>query len=137
MDKDRSKIFKVNKRSGRKSFEVKFYEGLLKKRPNFISALISLADIYTRQGFYSEGLNIDRKLCVLCPDDPIVHYNFACSLSLTGKTKEALDALKKATLLGYDDFSYILRDRDLENLRNSDEFKIFFSKLKKLKNGKQ
>jgi len=69
----------------------------------------------------------------LKPNDPVIHYNFACSLSLTGKPKEALKELKKAVLLGYDDFSYILKDADLKSLRELDEFKIFFNKLRKLK----
>ena len=62
-----------------------------------------------------------------------VHYNFACSLSLVGKPKEALEELKKAVLFGYDDFSYIDKDGDLDNLRKLPEFKSFFAKLKKLK----
>jgi hypothetical protein len=50
-----------------------------------------------------------------------------------GKAKEALKILRKAVLLGYDDFSYILEDPDLENLRKLPEFKTFFAKLKRLK----
>lgn len=117
----------------RKDFEIKFYENILKERPNFINVLISLGDIYTRKGFYEEGLAVDRKLASLLPEDPVVHYNLACSLSLIGEVKEALRELKKAILLGYDDFSYLLKDSDLENLRSLPEFKNFFAKLERLK----
>ncbi|MCM8787861.1 MAG: hypothetical protein NC935_07435 [Candidatus Omnitrophica bacterium] len=117
----------------RKDLEIRFYENLVKERPDFIQALISLGDAYTRRGFYKEGLEIDKKLVKLKPDDPIVHYNLACSLSLVGEIEEAIKELKKAILLGYDEFDYILQDKDLENLRNSPLFKDFFSKLKKLK----
>ncbi len=124
---------KKPKSSKGKDFEINFYENILKERPDFIGALISLGDAYTRCGFYQEGLTVDRKLANLKPNDPVIHYNFACSLSLTGKPKEALKELKKAVLLGYDDFSYILKDADLKSLRELDEFKIFFNKLRKLK----
>ena len=116
----------------KKDFEIKFYEGILKKRPNFIEVLSLLGDSYTKKGFYEEGLAVDKKLASLKPDDPIVHYNLACSLSILGKTKAALVELKKAALFGYDDFSYMDKDRDLENLRKLPEFQKFSAKLKNL-----
>jgi len=117
----------------KKDFEISFYENIIKERPGFISALVSLGDAYTRKGFYSEGLVVDRKLVSLKPEDPVIHYNLACSLSLTGEPQAALAELKKAVSLGYDDFSYILEDADLESVRNLEEFKTFFNKLTKLK----
>ncbi|MDP2922595.1 MAG: hypothetical protein Q8O30_02585 [Candidatus Omnitrophota bacterium] len=119
-------------KSKKKDFEIKFYEGLLEKKPNFVEALISLGDAYTRKGFYQEGLEVDRKLTKLKPEDPIVHYNFSCSLSLVEEVEQALKELKKAVLLGYDDFDYILRDCDLENLRKHPQFKDFFEKIKRI-----
>ena len=117
----------------KKDFEIVFYENILKERPNFISVLRLLGDAYTKKGFYEEGLAVDQRLANLEPDDPIVHYNLACSFSLVGKTKEALAQLKKAVLFGYDDFSYIEEDSDLDNLRKLPEFDKFFAKLKKAK----
>lgn len=117
----------------RKDFEILFYEKLLEKRPNFIQALSCLGEAYTRKGFYEEGLKIDRKLVQLKPEDPIVHYNLACSLSLVGKAEEALEELKKAVLLGYDDFSYLLEDPDLENVRKLPAFSSFFRKITQMK----
>lgn len=116
----------------RKDFEIIFFENLIKERPNFVQALACLGDAYTRKGFIREGLEIDRRLASLKPEDPIVHYNFACSFSLLGDCQQALAELKKAVLLGYDDFSYILKDPDLENLRRYPKFKEFFQKLKKI-----
>tara|TARA_B100000315_G_C14529389_1_gene565402 strand:- start:974 stop:1381 length:408 start_codon:yes stop_codon:yes gene_type:complete len=124
---------KATKSEKKKSFEIKFYESIIRERPDFIGALIPLADAYTKADFYREGLVVDKKLSALKPADPVVHYNLACSLSLTGKPKEALGALKKAVLLGYSDFKYILGDSDLVSLRELPEFGTFFSKLKKLK----
>ncbi|MBP7087812.1 MAG: hypothetical protein KBB01_00790 [Candidatus Omnitrophica bacterium] len=123
----------LNRVSRRKPLEMRFYENLLKGRPNFVEVLISLGDIYTKKGLYREGLAVDRKLADLRPEDPIVHYNLACSLSLLGEVKEAMVYLKKAVLLGYDEFEYILKDPDLENIRKLPGFDKFFNKLKIIK----
>jgi len=122
----------MKRRSKRKTFEILFYEKLLEDRPNFIQALSCLGDAYTRKGFYREGLEIDKKLARLKPEDPIVHYNLACSLALLGEGESALQKLKKAVLLGYDDFSYILTDPDLATVRQSPQFKEFFRKIKRI-----
>ena len=132
MQKKKSTKDNREKRSKRKNLEIAFYENLLKEQPDFVGALIGLGDVYTRKGYYKEGLEVDKKLVHLKPEDPVVRYNLACSLSLLGKSKEALEELKNAILLGYDEFSYILEDPDLENLRSLSEFKTFFCKLKKL-----
>jgi hypothetical protein len=94
--------------------------------------LISLGDTYTRKGFHKEGLSIDRKLARLKPKDPVIHYNLACSLSLLGKLNQSLQALKKAVFLGYNEFTYILKDPDLKSIRELPKFKSFFAKLKRL-----
>ena len=126
------KEVKASKTIKRKDFEIKFYESLIEKTPDFISVLIPLGDAYTHKGFYQKGLAVDKKLSRLLPNDPSVRYNLACSLSLVNKPEEALGELKKAVLLGYDEFSYIRKDSDLANLRKLPEFKSFFIKLKKL-----
>lgn len=115
----------------RKTFEIRFYEKLLHRRPNFVEALISLGDAYNRKGFYRESLEVDRKLAKLRPDNPTIHYNLACSLSLLGEYKQALKELKKAVLLGYDDFAYLLEDSDLKDLRKTPEFKSFLENIKR------
>ena len=113
----------------RKDFEIKFYEELIQERPDFTQVLASLGDAYTRKGFYAEGLAVDRKLVRLKPDDPLVRYNLACSLSLTGALEAALDELKRAVLLGYEELDYILRDPDLASLRKTSGFVLFWRKI--------
>ena len=104
-------------------FEISFFEGLVRKDPNFVDALIPLAEAYTRKKLYAKGLRIDKRLARLCKDDPVVHYNLACSLALIGKKDEAFSALRRAIKLGYDDFDYLKRDSDLRSLRDDPRFK--------------
>ena len=103
-------------------FEISFFEGLLKKRPEFVPALVALGDAYTKRGDMQKGLAIDLRLAELRQDDPTVHYNLACSYSLLGLLDDAFRVIKKAILLGYEDFMYLRQDPDLENLRSEQNF---------------
>jgi hypothetical protein len=93
--------------------------------------LASLGDAYTRHGFYEEGLSVDSRLVELKPEEPLAHYNLACSLSLVGNINKCKSELKKSVALGYSDFAYILEDPDMKNLRNDEHFCEFFRNLKK------
>lgn len=119
----------MKKTKKRKTFEIKFFEKLIKTKPSFVEALTCLGDAYTKGGFYQEGLEVDLRLSKLLPDDPVVHYNLACSYSLLGKIDEALSILKRAILLGYDDFAYLTKDKDLENVRKDARFGKLMRKI--------
>ncbi len=120
-------MMEKREKTHKKDFEILFCERLIQKNPDLLQALTCLGDAYTRQGFYQEGLEVDRKLVSLRPEDPYVHYNLACSLCLVGALDDSLQELKKAVLLGYEEFDYILEDPDLKQLRKHHRFDDFFS----------
>ncbi len=97
--------------------EIDFLEGVIERDRNYVEALQLLGDNYTRRGRYREGLSVDRRLARLCPGDPLVHYNLACSYSLTRQFRRAFRSLRKALAHGYRDFDWLRRDPDLELLR--------------------
>ena len=97
--------------------EINFLEGVLKRDRGYVEALQLLGDDYTRRGRYEDGLQVDRRLARLCPDDPLVYYNLACSFSLTADYRKAANALRKAIHYGYRDFNHLRRDKDLAPLR--------------------
>lgn len=111
-------------------FEISFFEGLIKKDPNFVDALIPLAEAYTKRGLYEKGLLIDKRLARLKKSDPVVHYNLACSFALIGKKDEAFRALGRAIRLGYRDWDHLKRDPDLKGLRDDPRFKALALKRK-------
>jgi tetratricopeptide (TPR) repeat protein len=111
-------------------FEIKFCEGLLEKNENFLQALILLGELYTRRGFFEKGLWADERLSQLQPADPIVFYNLACSYSLLNRVEQALETMKRAIALGYDNFAHLGRDRDLENLFKDSRFREYLNLLK-------
>lgn len=112
-------------------FEVSFLKGLLRRAPDYVDALKLLARDLTRLGRHEEALKVDEQLAKLLPNDPVVHYNLACSYSLARKYSQAFQALEKAIDLGYSNFKWIRRDPDLKNLRTHSRFKAIKEKIKK------
>ena len=100
--------------------EIQFLEGVVRRDRQYVEALQLLGDDYTRRGRFEDGLQVDRRLARLCPEDPLVHYNLACSFSLTEEFRKAAHALRKALQSGYRDFEHLRRDSDLEPLRQTD-----------------
>ena len=109
--------------------EIAFLEGLIAREPDWVEVLKLLGDGYTRRGRIDEGLKVDERLAGLCPDDPYVFYNLACSCSLAERFDQALDALDRALKLGYDDIKWLSKDPDMANLRKHPLFKNFQNKL--------
>ena len=104
------------------SFEIQFYEGILAEDPDYVEALVPLAEAYTKAGLHEKGLEVDQKLAELRPNDATVHYNLACSCALTGHTERALATLEQAIELGYRDVEFLMRDQDLVSLHDEEEF---------------
>lgn len=111
-------------------FEIRFYEGLLAKNGDFVEGLMALGDLYTKKGFYEKGLEIDKKLSQLRPDDPFVFYNLACSYSLLHKVDLAFGAMKLAVQNGYDNFVYLEQDQDMSNLLEDPRFQDYLQSVK-------
>ena len=106
-------------------FEIDFLERVVARNPDYFDALNILAHDYTARGLYQKGLEADRRLAQLRPDDAGVVYNLACSFSLTDHINEAFTTLARAIFLGYRDFRHIEEDPDLEPLRRDPRFQTF------------
>ena len=102
--------------------EIRFLRDLLTSLPQDRTLLQQLATLYTHHGLYEEGLALDRELVRLFPGDEGVHFDLACSLSLTGQQDLALDTLEHALQLGYDNVEWMMRDDDLSALHDHPEF---------------
>ena len=112
-------------------FEIRFFEGIAARDPDFIEALQILGDAYSKTGQWEKGLVIDQRLARLSPDNPLVFYNLACSYSVMSRLDEAFGALEQAVTLGYDDAKWLHADPDLENLRHDDRFQTVCAHIQK------
>jgi len=110
--------------------EIGFLEGVVHRDPKYVEALQVLGDNYTKRGKFVEGMQIDERLSHLLPDDPTVLYNLACSYALTKRLDQAATALVRALDQGYSDIRWLLKDPDLENLREHALFKPIKARLR-------
>jgi tetratricopeptide (TPR) repeat protein len=106
-----------------------FYERECERHPRNLPALAELAHALTRLGRLEAGLQADLRLMRLVPDNPTVHYNLACSLTLLGRPDEALDALEIAIECGYDDAAHMAHDEDLRTLEHEFRFQRMLRRL--------
>ncbi|MCF6148627.1 MAG: hypothetical protein E3K37_08205 [Candidatus Kuenenia sp.] len=112
-------------------FIIWFFEGIIEKKPDYVECLMYLGNAYTETGMYEKGLLIDQKLSRLRKDDPVVHYNLACSYALLENIEEAFIALEKAIDLGYKDVYHMKQDKDLAVLRKDIRFKKLMKRILK------
>ncbi len=112
-------------------FEISFYSDLVKDKPDFVDALILLADAYTKKGADAKAIEIDLKLSSLCPGDPVIHYNLACDYSVLKNADKCIETLEKAIKLGYRDFRYMEKDPDLAYVRQDVRYKELLLKHRK------
>ncbi len=106
-----------------RKFEIQFFERILSRWSEFPEVMFRLGNLYTQTGRYQEGADVDRRLTDLRPDDPIVHYNLACSLALLGRPDDAFASLERAMVLGYRDFAYMDKDPDLAPVREDPRYR--------------
>src|SRR4051794_37426020 len=99
-------------------FDLDFYQRIVDRNPNYVQVLRCLGELLARKGFYERSLPVDRRLVTLLPDDGVARYNLACSLSMCGETRAAIEQLSQAIDHGYHDFGHLEVDPDLDSLRN-------------------
>ncbi|MCA8980143.1 MAG: tetratricopeptide repeat protein [Planctomycetes bacterium] len=110
-------------------FLAEFLRAHVRRHPRNLDALAELGHALTKLGRLDEGLEVDRQLVRLVPDNPTVHYNLACSLALLNRKDDSLDALEAAVDLGYADTAFLLADDDLVVLRGELRFERLLRRL--------
>jgi tetratricopeptide (TPR) repeat protein len=104
-------------------FEIEFFGKLLAAIPSYSEVLRAQACNLTAKGRLQEGLAVDKQLVTARPDDPTAHYNLACRYALLKQSDMAIVALRKAVELGYRDFRFMEKDRDLDSIRKDPRFR--------------
>lgn len=111
------------------SFEISFFESVLRRSPRYSDVVEILGGLYTKTGRIADGLRMDRRLVKLQPSNATAHYNLACSLALSKRRADAIKSLRRAIDLGYKDYDWMSQDPDLETLQKSREFQALLRKL--------
>ncbi|MFI5336692.1 MAG: TPR end-of-group domain-containing protein [Opitutales bacterium] len=111
-------------------FDISFYEGVHRRCPAYTEVIELLGGLYTKTGRIADGLRMDRKLVRLQPDNATAYYNLACSLALSRRRADALRALHRAVVLGYDDGDWMMQDPDLAGLKEDPRFLQLLGQVK-------
>ncbi len=104
-------------------FELDFFGGVLTSHPDYVDVLRVMGNLLTLKGRFAEGLNIDKRLVRLRPNDALAHYNLACSFALLKRPDQSIKTLRRAIELGYRDFRYMREDHDLDSVRHDPRFR--------------
>lgn len=112
------------------AFEINFYESVHRRCPDYVDVIELLGGLYTKTGRIADGLKMDRKLVRLRPSNATAHYNLACSLALSNKPLDALEALRTAVKHGYNDYEWMRQDPDLQSLRTDPEFQRLLAQVR-------
>jgi len=112
-------------------FELEFFSGILVRRPDYIDVLRVMGNNLTLKGRFAQGLQIDKRLVQLRANDPLAHYNLACSYALLKRPDQCLKSLRRAVELGYRDFRYMREDHDLDSIRHDQRFRQLMREFEK------
>src|SRR5262245_26661309 len=104
-------------------FELEYFAGLLRRTQDYVDVLRVMGSLLSLKGLFTEGLKIDKRLVRLRPDDPLAHYNLACSYALAKRADASIKTLRKAVELGYRDFRYMREDHDLDAIKQDPRFR--------------
>jgi tetratricopeptide (TPR) repeat protein len=117
-----SRPARVGDKGAQLEFELDFFERILQQDPDFVDVLRVHASNLTAKGLHARGLAADRRLARLRPNDPITHYNLACTYSLLHMNDAAIASLDSSLKLGYRDLEHMLGDPDLDHVRKDARF---------------
>lgn len=106
-----------------RDFEFDFFSDIIKRSPDYVDVLRVMGNLLTLKGRYAEGLQVDKRLVQLRPNDALAHYNLACSFALLKRADQAIKTLRRAVELGYHDFRYMREDHDLDGIRHDPRFR--------------
>lgn len=79
----------AHQQAGRAAKAVKIYERLIRKAPNDLQCVLSLALLHAQQGNFRAAIPLFRRAAAIRPDDLDIRYNLAAALSMAGEHQEA------------------------------------------------
>jgi serine/threonine protein kinase len=94
------------------------YPEHLSKHPDDAYRRMAFAVNLTYVGRNEEAKNEGEKALKLSLSDPIMMYYGACLYSRLGELSQSVELLKNAVANGYENFEWIKRDPDFDNIRN-------------------
>lgn len=105
---------------------IDYFQKSLTLDPGFLKAYVSLGAVYTHEKMYREAKEKFQQALDLDPDYAPAYYNLACVNALQNRKQVALHNLKKALEKGFKDRGLLLKDRELDNIRDDPAFRELY-----------
>jgi serine/threonine protein kinase len=106
--------------------EIAVYEAHLKKVPEDARARVLLASKFAMLGRFEEAKKEAGMAMILRPDDSMILYNSACVYCSMDSLDEAINTLRRAWEVGYQDVNWTRQDPDLQKLHGHPEFERLY-----------
>jgi len=101
---------------------IKFSSKYLEDNPDDSRARILYANFLLINGDVEKAREEITTALSLSPNDNVMLYNAACAYARINEKRLAINTLKAIVLAGYEDFDWMKKDPDLENIRNEPEY---------------
>jgi len=98
------------------------YPRYLSQHPDDARSHIYYAIDLAQVGRTDEARSEAARGLELSPGDSLMMYNGACFYSRIGEKRLAIDSLKNSVAAGLEDYEWIKRDPDFDNIRNEPEY---------------
>jgi WD40 repeat protein len=107
------------------------YRKALELQNDYVPAMMAAAEIQLRVRALESAIRLLQAAVQIEPTSSLAAYNLACAFSLrsaipgqarAGDMSTALGYLERAVQLGYNDFTHMARDSDLNALRNEERY---------------
>jgi tetratricopeptide (TPR) repeat protein len=106
-------------------------KGLIELPADSAVLRVQIGNGFLEEGKYERAVAEYKRAIAVDPKHDVAWYNLACAYARLKKTDEAVDALKKAFEVGYDDVGWMKKDPDLENLREAPAYRELLERLER------
>jgi tetratricopeptide (TPR) repeat protein len=96
---------------------------------------VLIGNSFLNEGNYEKAEDHYGTALKLEPENFIALYNMACVRSLQKRIDEAIEWLQKAVDAGYDEFEWMEKDEDLDNIREDERYKEILKRGPKHRKG--
>ena len=110
-------------REGRLELAKRFYQEVLAINPDHSNAINNLGVIALAEKDFEQAEKYFNKALEINSGSVDSYYNLACLYALKGDVRQSIDCLKKAILLDENALEWAKKDMDLNNLRETLEYK--------------
>ena len=101
---------------------IDYFQRAVELQEDYLDAYLGLAAAYNRKGRYGDAEKVLREALVVNPDYAPLYYNLACIYALQKKKIAAINNLELALEKGFREKGMLLRDPDLEGIRDEPSF---------------